>query len=39
IIVHQDAVESFDPTGHEWALQHFANTIGAKVVEKWVEVK
>ncbi|MCR6110706.1 cysteine hydrolase [Bacillus sp. A301a_S52] len=39
ITVHQDAVDSFDPVGHEWALRHFADTIGAKVVEKWVEVK
>jgi nicotinamidase-related amidase len=39
ITVHADAVESFNPTGHEWALEHFSNTLGAKVVEKWDEVK
>ncbi|SER40992.1 cysteine hydrolase family protein [Salisediminibacterium halotolerans] len=39
IVVHKDAVASFDETGHEWALNHFANTLGAQVVEKWVAVK
>lgn len=32
IVVHQDAVASFNPVGHEWALEHFKNTLGAKVV-------
>ncbi|WP_106494972.1 cysteine hydrolase family protein [Lentibacillus sp. Marseille-P4043] len=32
IVVHQDAVASFNQAGHEWALGHFANTLGAKVV-------
>lgn len=32
IVVHEDAVASFNQTGHEWALQHFQNTLGAKVV-------
>ncbi|UCZ54832.1 cysteine hydrolase [Bacillus shivajii] len=31
IVVHQDAVESFDPVGHNWAIEHFKNTLGAKV--------
>ncbi|MDQ0896857.1 cysteine hydrolase family protein [Paenibacillus sp. V4I7] len=31
IVVHEDAVASFNQTGHEWALQHFQNTLGAKV--------
>lgn len=39
VVVHKDAVASFDETGHEWALNHFANTLGANVVEKWVAVK
>ncbi|WP_280768177.1 cysteine hydrolase family protein [Salipaludibacillus daqingensis] len=39
ITIHADAVESFNPAGHEWALEHFSQTLGAKVVEKWVEVK
>ncbi|SDY88909.1 Nicotinamidase-related amidase [Evansella caseinilytica] len=32
IVVHRDAVESFNPAGHDWALAHFATTLGAKVV-------
>ncbi|CAM4218952.1 cysteine hydrolase family protein [Lederbergia lenta] len=31
IVVHADAVASFNADGHEWALGHFANTLGAKV--------
>lgn len=31
IVVHESAVASFDPVGHEWALRHFANTLGATV--------
>lgn len=32
IVVHQDAVASFNPVGHEWALQHFIHSLGAVVV-------
>ena len=32
IVVHKDAVASFNQTGHEWALEHFTNTLGAKVI-------
>ncbi|WP_010491140.1 cysteine hydrolase family protein [Paenibacillus elgii] len=32
IVVHEDAVASFNPTGHEWALTHFQNVLGAEVV-------
>lgn len=32
ITVHKDAVASFDPEGHNWALRHFANTLGAEVL-------
>lgn len=32
IVVHADAVASFNPAGHEWALQHFRNSLGARVV-------
>lgn len=32
IVVHEDAVASFNQMGHEWALQHFQGTLGAKVV-------
>ncbi|MDN7245686.1 cysteine hydrolase family protein [Planococcus shenhongbingii] len=31
IVVYQDAVASFDPAGHDWALRHFKNTLGATV--------
>ncbi|WP_416149759.1 cysteine hydrolase family protein [Salipaludibacillus sp. HK11] len=37
ITVHSDAVESFNPEGHSWALQHFSQTLGANVVENWKE--
>lgn len=33
IVIHEKGVASFDPQGHEWALRHFKNTLGAKVVE------
>lgn len=32
IVVHEDAVASFNPQGHEWALGHYRNTLGAQVV-------
>lgn len=32
IVVHKDAVASFNQPGHEWALGHFEKTLGAKVV-------
>lgn len=32
IVVHKEAVASFNEKGHEWALGHFENTLGAKVV-------
>lgn len=32
IVVHKDAVASFNQAGHEWALTHFTNTLGGKVV-------
>ncbi|MFD1888302.1 cysteine hydrolase family protein [Paenibacillus wenxiniae] len=33
IVVHEDAVASFNPAGHLWALEHFRSTMGAKVVQ------
>ncbi|MEI5989232.1 isochorismatase [Enterococcus termitis] len=33
IIIHKNAVASFDPIGHEWALKHFKETLGAEIVE------
>lgn len=32
ISIHQAAVASFDQEGHNWALRHFANTLGAQVL-------
>ena len=34
IHVHADAVASFNPQGHEWALGHFEQTLGGKVIKK-----
>lgn len=31
IVIHSTAVASFNQTGHEWALGHFKDTIGAEV--------
>ena len=35
IVVHQDAVASFNAAGHEWALGHFKSSLGAEVVSNW----
>lgn len=32
IVVHKDGVASFNQAGHEWALSHFENTLGATVI-------
>lgn len=32
IVVHEKGVQSFNPDGHKWALQHFKNSLGARVV-------
>lgn len=32
IVIHKDAVASFNQPGHEWALGHFENTMGATVI-------
>lgn len=34
IVVHEDAVASFDAEGHVWALRHFKGSLGAAVVKK-----
>jgi nicotinamidase-related amidase len=31
IVVHADAVASFNQAGHDWALGHFTGSLGAKV--------
>lgn len=33
IVVYKDAVASFNPAGHEWALDHFTGSLGAKVIK------
>lgn len=33
LVIHADAVASFDPEGHAWALRHFKGTLGATVLE------
>ena len=32
IVVHKNAVASFNQVGHEWALSHFISTLGAQVI-------
>lgn len=32
LIIPEKAVASFDATGHTWALGHFKNTLGAKII-------
>lgn len=32
ITVYKDAVASFNPTGHEWALAHMKSCLGARIV-------
>ena len=32
IRIYEDAVASFNPEGHKWALDHFRNSLGAEVV-------
>lgn len=32
IVIHQNAVASFDPEGHQWALRHFKGSLGAEVI-------
>ncbi|TMW73547.1 cysteine hydrolase family protein [Alteribacter natronophilus] len=35
VTIHQDAVQSFSKTGHEWALNHFENVLGANVTASY----
>ena len=32
IVIHEQGVASFDSAGHDWALRHFENTLGARVI-------
>ncbi|AJY75850.1 cysteine hydrolase family protein [Paenibacillus beijingensis] len=34
LIIHEDAVASFNEEGHRWALGHFEHTLGATVLKK-----
>lgn len=31
LVIHQDAVASFDQEGHTWALRHFKGSLGATI--------
>ncbi|EOL42429.1 isochorismatase [Enterococcus phoeniculicola] len=31
LVIYKEAVASFDPMGHKWALKHFKNTLGAEI--------
>lgn len=33
ITIYEDAVASFNPAGHDWALSHFRSSMGAQVVK------
>ncbi len=33
VVVHEDGVASFNEQGHEWALTHFTNSLGAQVTK------
>ncbi|WP_127579382.1 cysteine hydrolase family protein [Paenibacillus koleovorans] len=33
LVVHEDAVASFNSAGHSWALTHFTGSLGASVVK------
>ncbi len=32
VVVHKNAVASFNESGHDWALQHFSSCLNAKVI-------
>ncbi|QJD82130.1 cysteine hydrolase family protein [Cohnella herbarum] len=34
MIIHEDAVASFNPLGHEWAIGHFEKVLGARIANK-----
>lgn len=35
IVIHEDGVASFNPAGHEWALNHFKTALNAQVVNHY----
>ncbi|MCR8656040.1 cysteine hydrolase family protein [Paenibacillus endoradicis] len=32
VVIHEDAVASFNAAGHDWALGHFRGSLGAQIV-------
>ena len=32
IVVHENGVASFNQVGHDWAIDHFEQTLGGKVI-------
>src|SRR5699024_3521502 len=34
IVIHEQGVASFNQMGHEWAINHFEQTLGATVIRK-----
>lgn len=32
LVIHEDAVASFDQLGHRWSLEHFKRTLGATIL-------
>lgn len=32
LTIYKDSVASFDKSGHEWALRHFENALGAQII-------
>lgn len=39
IVVHEDAVASFNAAGHVWALSHFSGTLGASIFNNGEQVQ
>lgn len=39
IVIHEDAVASFDAEGHAWALRHFKGALGATILSQGEQVK
>lgn len=37
VVVHEDAVASFNEAGHKWTLEHVVNCLGGKVVKENVK--
>ncbi|MBO0461203.1 cysteine hydrolase [Enterococcus sp. DIV1298c] len=33
LFIYEDAVASFDPIGHDWALKHFQTVLGAEIIK------